>query len=107
MEENIARLESRIHELENPSEGASNVTLHDPYALRQTSPFMTSAGERPESSASGSSTVRPHGPVYADTSLAGSAGSSSESYQNQDTWWNMDEPPLHIAQKLYATFICL
>lgn len=46
LEENIALLEARIRELENPSEAASSIRLHDPSALN-ISPDMMLAQPMP------------------------------------------------------------
>src|SRR6202042_2211513 len=115
LEEKIARLESRIHELEYPDEIPSTVTLYDPYTSRQGSPMdrgtpVNATGERRASSASGNNAAQRSYEAYADVIPVGSAGSSTESYrnallrpggsppsafENTDSWWNSDEPPLH------------
>lgn len=120
LEENIARLESRIRELENPEENISTVTLHDPYQSPQGSPsslVLTVPNERSPSSASGNGENIPiyRGSILSNMVFPGSAESPSGSYphnfvspngsplsafENSGGWWNSEEPPPHIALQL-------
>lgn len=101
LEENVARLQARLHELENPTAPGSSILLHDPYDASRRSntgvvvpPFAPGAefclglGATPTStqglSASGmlSAPIRP-----------GSAPAVMP-------WWEFEEPPVEVASWL-------
>ena len=133
LEKNIARLQSRVRELEHPEDGGSGITLHDPYAFRPPSrmdrpgsrmdrrPFQAVTGGRTVPSASGNNATHFFG-LCSDAIALGSGLSSSGRYHNQtlnpdetppatfenvETWWHLDELPLHIKQQLYVPLMII
>ncbi|KAG0702281.1 hypothetical protein DFH29DRAFT_509309 [Suillus ampliporus] len=95
LEEDIARLQARVQELEHPEQTTPTVALHHPYS----SPSDSQC----------SSVSAPFGfqPFYlpASTSSASSPGASSSSSGRHSinwgglspsSWWAHDEPPRHI-----------
>lgn len=75
LEENVALLQARIHELENPRIAAQAVRLHDPYE----------ASRARNSSHSGSSAFTMHTPASGVDTMA---------------WWELEEPPARITDML-------
>jgi hypothetical protein len=125
LEDKIARLRSRIRELEEFEENTSNITLHNPYESREGTPrdrsiVLINSGERPAFAANGIFIVLTRVDGYANVLQADFAGSSSGNHAslgldgtqifssaNMDPWWTLDEPPPHIAQKLCVAVIFL
>ena len=132
LEKNIARLQSRVRELEHPDDGGSGIALHDPYAFRPPSrmdrpgsrmdrrPFQAVTGGGTVPSASGNDVTSFLVCVYSDVIALGSGLSSSGRYhtttmspeetplatfENVETWWHLEELPLHIKQQLYVPLI--
>ncbi len=119
LEDTIAQLETRIHELEHPNSAPSSVMLHDPhstfYQTQQTS--ISGASELspsliiPSTGFSQSS----HSSASSTPSIGTSVASLLDQYLDQIgsavstplsstpvTWMTSDEPPTHIAQELYV-----
>jgi hypothetical protein len=125
LEEKIARLRSRIRELEDLDENTPTIALHNPYQSREGSPMnrgpvLINSGERPGFTASGNVATLTRVEGYTDVLQADFAGSSSGnnaslgldrtqifSSANVDPWWTLDEPPPHIAQQLCVIVIFL
>jgi hypothetical protein len=117
LEDTIAQLETRIHELENPNSAPSSVMLHDPHSTfyqTQQSPISgrselspslilssTEFSHGSHSSASSNSptgmSVTPSSDRYSDR--IGSAVSAPLS-STLVGWMASDEPPAHVAQEL-------
>ncbi|KAH9993543.1 hypothetical protein BJV77DRAFT_1067146 [Russula vinacea] len=106
LEDTIAQLETRIHELEHPNSAPTSVMLHDPhspfYQTQQspiagrcelTPPLILSSAEFSHGSHSSVSSSPPVG-------TAASAPLSSASV----AWITSDEPPAHVVQELFDAF---
>jgi hypothetical protein len=96
LEENISRLEARIHELEHPDESLQSVTLHDPYSSQRSSTrgeIHLQAGAHSRSN--GSASIPPSS-LYPGLTrvLLGSRPDPAI------LWWTSEEPPLNIVQML-------
>ncbi|KAI5118638.1 hypothetical protein M0805_000014 [Coniferiporia weirii] len=76
LEENIALLQSRINDLENPDHSSRSIVLQDPYKTRSGSPGMSTVTE----------------------SLGTAPTTSSPS------WWEFEEPPAQIIEGLMNAF---
>ncbi|KAI0279936.1 hypothetical protein BGY98DRAFT_966524 [Russula aff. rugulosa BPL654] len=102
LEDTIAQLETRIHELEHPNSTPSSVMLHDPhstfYQTQQTSISGTSELSPSLIIPSTGFSQSSHSPASSTPSI-GSAVSTPLS-STSVTWTTSDEPPAHIAQEL-------
>jgi hypothetical protein len=119
LEDTIAQLETRIHELEHPNSAPTSVMLHDPhsnfYQTQQSpiagrgelsSPLMLSSTEFSHGSHSSVSSsppvgksVTPSSDRYSDrigTAVPATLSSTSVA------WIASDEPPAHVVQELYV-----
>ncbi|THH18650.1 hypothetical protein EW146_g2366 [Bondarzewia mesenterica] len=97
LEENIAHLEARIHELENPGSTPPSIVLHDPHAA-----YHIEAESPAVDTTSKVSTRFTHLHTHAEqTPATGARGSQSMEY---DIWRDSDEPPMQIAQSLLDVF---
>ena len=93
LEENVARLQARIQELENPEEASAPVLLHDPYAaqtarLRRGGPGQGQASQFMAGGPAGSNVpiIRP-GSVPAVMS-----------------WWEFEDVPANVSDSLCVIF---
>lgn len=106
LEDTIAQLETRIHELEHPNSAPSSVMLHDPhstfYQTQQTSISGTSELSSPLIIPSTGFSQSSHSSASSTPSI-GSAVSTPLS-STSVTWMTSDEPPAHIAQELVDAF---
>ncbi|KAK7063710.1 Zn(2)-C6 fungal-type domain-containing protein [Favolaschia claudopus] len=99
LEEDIIRIENRIHQLEHPDAGTSSILLHNPYAWPAPNParmpglhqILDTMNVEPVLSRPPSAFIKSE-TTTSDTSLT-------------DTWWNADEPPRHMAETLIDTFL--
>jgi hypothetical protein len=82
LEDEVARLQTVIQELENPTSATGNITLHNPYA------GCGSRGRAPGATA----------PVMTRTTSNASGGNAP--------WWELDHPPKQIVERLYVHFNC-
>ncbi|EGN93479.1 hypothetical protein SERLA73DRAFT_172094 [Serpula lacrymans var. lacrymans S7.3] len=109
LEDDVARLQARIHELEHPDEAQAPIVLHNPYQQGSGSPV---------GAISASSTSSASSPVTSEPQVlslvyfmlmyakAPSIHSRASSDSNVATsWWNVEEPPTHIVQALMDNFI--
>ncbi|KAI0058715.1 hypothetical protein BV25DRAFT_1810255 [Artomyces pyxidatus] len=106
LEENIAQLEARIHELENPESASASVTLHDPHSA-----YFQSQHGSPSSGASSPAVGElqqylPYTALWQSADWAPSAGIGGPSLHSSgsDAWWEAGDPPLHIVQELLDVF---
>ncbi|KAH9949952.1 hypothetical protein B0H21DRAFT_725428 [Amylocystis lapponica] len=99
LEEEIAILEARIHELEHPGAPPVTVSLHEP---RNGSPATLSLS----SHSSSSSASPPHSAVQpkADSGLCSAFGHFSPSPPNSGSW-DLTDPPLQVVQLLVNYFL--
>ncbi|KAH9960534.1 hypothetical protein BJV74DRAFT_872268 [Russula compacta] len=106
LEDTIAQLETRIHELEHPNSAPSSVMLHDPHSTFYQAQQSSIIGpSEPSSSVIFSSTEFSHG-SHTSTSpspLVGPSASTSRSSASM-AWMTSDEPPAHVAQELLDAF---
>ncbi|KAL5532518.1 hypothetical protein ACEPAF_4292 [Sanghuangporus sanghuang] len=77
LEETVALLQARIHELENPRIASQSIRLHDPYAA-----------------------TRPHRTVQSAT-----APGMSRIGSEAGLWWEQEEPPAGILETLIGIFM--
>lgn len=103
LEENVARLQQRIQELENPNTGGSSILLHDPYesARRGATSGLGAGVTQPAQALSPPLTMVP--------SMSGSQGAPGarldtpirpDSAPAVMPWWEFEEPPSQVAQWL-------
>ena len=76
LEDEVARLQAVIQEMENPASAAGNITLHNPYAP---------------------SSARSHG---SGTSAPGISRAPSGVVGGDMPWWELDNPPRQITDML-------
>lgn len=117
LEDTIAQLETRIHELEHPNSAASSVMLHDPhstfYQTQQSpisghselsTPLRLSSTEFSHGSHSSASSSSPIGTCVTPSSdrYSGRIGSAVSTPLSSTSagWKAPDEPPAHVAQEL-------
>ncbi|KAJ7762380.1 Zn(2)-Cys(6) binuclear cluster domain-containing protein [Mycena maculata] len=90
LEEDIARVQHRIHQLEHPEEANSSVQLHNPYQ----------PGRNP-AQIPGLYQIREiQTPMFSESpSMSQSSASAS------DSWWASEEPPMHMVETFLDTFL--
>ncbi|KAJ7242559.1 hypothetical protein B0H12DRAFT_846934 [Mycena haematopus] len=96
LEEDIARVQTRIYQLEHPEAGSSSVPLHEPYTSFQSSTQIPGISQILSTFS---------GPVLSgppDMFMESETGTSATI---PDSWWNSDEPPKHMAQSFLDTFL--
>ena len=92
LEENVARLQARIQELENPQASSPSVLLHDPYSSSRSR--SASRNRSPHHSSSERLNLVPvsqSGPVFPER---------SSSVPAVMAWWELEEPPLQVSDLL-------
>ncbi|KAL0957024.1 hypothetical protein HGRIS_003125 [Hohenbuehelia grisea] len=129
LEETIASLEARLHELENPSESTPSVTLHDPYRAyhegqQRNSPIvaessrmameasllspLTTTFDSPSITSQNSPANIPYFLPSSSSPFSGSSGRSSSAsspYQGAAVFLGHDEPPITVIQTLVDAFL--
>ncbi|KAF7302431.1 hypothetical protein HMN09_00877100 [Mycena chlorophos] len=90
LEEDITRIQSRIYQLEHPGETDSRtVLLHDPYRSAAHMPALHQVLGSPTSM----------------SLLLSQSHPTSRVPTPPDAWWNMDEPPPSVAERLIDSFV--
>ena len=96
LEQSIARLETRIRELERPDAASSAVALHEPHLYGQ--PFGSSLSSQSPGSSHRSSS-RPSLP-FSRTNSQVVGGLPSENFALPHRWWDSAAPPFNVSQML-------
>ncbi|KII91885.1 hypothetical protein PLICRDRAFT_38761 [Plicaturopsis crispa FD-325 SS-3] len=112
LEEDIARLEARVQELEHPEEPQESITLFDPYGSSVAGPSSTSREYgtlRPSSSPTGRSSVSSSSSHQGISVQSMSPEPSSmfhpQNASDRSPWWTLDEPPASVIQELIDVFL--